>query len=225
VAGQWATFFENLYDSAQRQVALAHRAFTAQGQEYLMNEVQMSPAADSDERLMQEVAAGRRDRLEVLVRRYAGPLLTYIRRMVGSEHRSEELFQEVFLAVWVKRTQYKFPMPFRAWLFTIATNRCREDFRRPRPEVRGGDLLADESSPSREVNPMDAAIQSETAEAVAKAVAQLPPKQREVVVLRVWNQLSYAEIAKVLGAQEATVRSHMHHGLTSMRKQLDAALT
>lgn len=194
-----------------------------------MNEVQTTPAADSpfgdtDERLMQEVACGRRDRLEVLVRRYAGPLLTYIRRMVGSEHRSEELFQEVFLAVWTKKHQYKFPMPFRAWLFTIATNRCRQDFRKPRREVNSGDDGANDARTSREANPMEIAIQSETAKAVAKAVSQLPPKQREVVVLRVWNQLSYAEIAKALGAQEATVRSHMHHGLTSMRKLLDAAL-
>ncbi len=189
-----------------------------------MNEVQTTPSADSDERLMQEVASGRRDRLEMLVRRYAGPLLTYIRRMVGSEHRSEELFQEVFLAVWVKRHQYKFPMPFRAWLFTIATNRCRQDFRKPRREVNNSDDGVSDVRSSREVNPMEMAIQTETAKAVAKAVSQLPPKQREVVVLRVWNQLSYAEIAKALGAQEATVRSHMHHGLTSMRKLLDAAL-
>lgn len=193
-----------------------------------MNEVQTTPAVDtfvdSDERLMQEVAQGKRERLEPLVRRYAGPLLTYIRRMVISEHRSEELFQEVFLTVWVKRHQYKFPMPFRAWLFTIATNRCRQDFRKPRREVNSGEEGVTDLSPSREANPMDIAMQSETAKAVAKAVSQLPPKQREVVVLRVWNQLSYAEIAKALGAQEATVRSHMHHGLTSMRKLLDTAL-
>src|SRR5438270_11994312 len=89
----------------------------------------MHPRKDTDEWLMAQVAAGRRDHLEPLVRRYASPLLTFIRRMVGDPHRSEELFQEVFLAVWSKRQQYQFPRSFKNWLYTIALNRCRQDFR------------------------------------------------------------------------------------------------
>lgn len=56
------------------------------------------------------------------------------------------------------------------------------------------------------------------------AVAVLPPQQRSVVVLRVWNAMSYAEIAEVAGCTEATVRSHMHHALAAMRKYLEPRL-
>src|SRR6187549_86887 len=90
----------------------------------------MTGGQQPDETLMGQVALGRQDCLAPLVRRYAGPLLTYIRRMVGDEHRSEELFQDVFLAVWTKRTTYQPPRPFRPWLFAIATNQCRASFRR-----------------------------------------------------------------------------------------------
>src|SRR4051794_36550976 len=84
---------------------------------------------DQDEWLMAQVAHGKRDLLEPLIRRHAGRLLTFIRRMIGDRHRGEELFQEVFLAVWAKRRQYQFPRPFKAWLYGIALNKCRADFR------------------------------------------------------------------------------------------------
>src|SRR5438477_10422344 len=84
----------------------------------------MKGSDDRDEWLMARAAHGERDCLEVLVRRHATRLLTFIERMAGDRHRAEELFQEVFLAVWVKRGQYEFPRPFRPWLYAIAANKC-----------------------------------------------------------------------------------------------------
>src|SRR5262249_43789443 len=89
----------------------------------------MEQRSDRDEWLMAQTALGKREPLEPLLRRHASPLLTFIQRMVGDRHRSEELFQEVFLAVWVKRRQYQFPRPFKAWLYAIALNKCRASYR------------------------------------------------------------------------------------------------
>jgi RNA polymerase sigma factor (sigma-70 family) len=75
--------------------------------------------------------------------------------------------------------------------------------------------------PSRETGPAEAAVSTETTRLVSQAVAQLPPQQRTVVVLRNWNQLAYAEIAEIVGCSEATVRSHMHHALTGIRRYLE----
>ncbi len=171
---------------------------------------------------MANVAQGQRELLEPLVRRYASPLLTFIRRMVGDVHRSEELFQEVFLSVWAKRRQYRFPRPFKAWLYAIALNKCRADFRvRPLPTQEVHDGLAPVSTGP---TPDESAISTETATLVSSAVMQLPPQQRSVVVLRIWDELSYAEIATAVGRSEGTVRSNMHHGLASMRKFLEPRL-
>lgn len=87
---------------------------------------------ERDEWLMLHAALGDQRCLEPLVRRYASPLLTFIRRMIGDGHRSAELFQDVFVAVWTRRKQYEFPRPFRAWLYAIAVNVCRAEFRRRR---------------------------------------------------------------------------------------------
>ncbi len=186
----------------------------------------MDAPHDGDERLMQDVARGRREALEPLLRRHATPLLTFIRRMVGDLHRSEELFQDVFLAVWAKRWQYQYPRPFRAWLYAIALNKCRAAFRQPSPpapvSLENGAALVPVAPDG---SPMETAIATETAALVAGAVTLLPPQQRAVVVLRVWEQLSYADIAEAVGCTEATVRSHMHHGLCALRKYLEPRLS
>jgi RNA polymerase sigma factor (sigma-70 family) len=74
-------------------------------------------------------------------------------------------------------------------------------------------------------SPAEIAIATETATLVTEAVALLPPQQRAVVVLRVWNGLPYSQIAEILGRTETTVRSNMHHGLAALRKYLEPRLS
>jgi RNA polymerase sigma-70 factor (ECF subfamily) len=173
-------------------------------------------AADgvSDEVLMARAAESEAAPMEQLVRRHATPLLTFLRRMAGDRGRGEELFQEVFLAVWRKRGQYQPGRPFKPWLYAIALNKCRESFRARPPAV----ALSGDGPASDDDSPPDAA---ETAALVGRAVAGLPEQQRAVVTLRVWDGMSYAQIAAVVGCAEATVRSHMHHALAALRRQLE----
>jgi RNA polymerase sigma-70 factor (ECF subfamily) len=186
----------------------------------------MSMPHDRDEWLMAQVVAGRQEHLATLVRRYASPLLTFIQRMIGDRHRSEDLFQEVFLSVWKNRRQYSFPRPFRSWLFAIAVNACRAAHRAhagPAPmSTEDGDcswapLAADPA-------PGDVMTATETATLVTTAVQTLSPHQRAVVALRVWGELPYEEIAEILGTSEATARSNMHHGLAGIREYLEPRL-
>ncbi|MHC4405951.1 MAG: RNA polymerase sigma factor [Planctomycetota bacterium] len=185
----------------------------------------MTESSQSDEWLMGQVARSSQKCLEPLVRRYASSLLTYIERMVGDRHRAEELFQEVLLAVWAKRKTFKLSGRFRPWLFAIATNRCRAEFRRAQPSHA---WLLDDDAPTaplaREGTPVEAAVATETAALVSAAVAQLPPQQRAVVVLRNWGGLPFAEIAEITGNSEATARSHMHHALGGIRRYLEPRL-
>lgn len=183
---------------------------------------------EPDEILMRQVADEDPASLEPLVRRYARPLLTFITRLVGSLQRSEDIFQEVFIAVWKHRSTYRYPAQFRPWLYKIALNKCREVQRRQsltwsdlgefEPATEGRHPNSDAGSPGA------TAMATETAAFVTAAVARLPEKQRIVVVMRVWNGLSYAEIATTLGSREATVRSHMHDALKNLRGQLEPRL-
>lgn len=184
----------------------------------------MNWADVSSEDLMARVAQGSDAALGTLIRRHADPLLTFLLRMLGDRQRAEDLFQEVFLAVWTHRHQYRHPGRFRSWLFGIALNQCRAEFRRGRlPTVTLDDQPALDPA-ADDPTPAQAAIADETAVLVAQAVEALPAQQRVVVVLRIWNGLPYGEIADLLGLQTATVRSHMLHALAAMRRHLQPRL-
>ncbi|MFI5379008.1 MAG: RNA polymerase sigma factor [Tepidisphaerales bacterium] len=169
---------------------------------------------------MAEVAHGRAEQIEPLVRRYGTPLLTFIRHMVGDHHRSEELFQEVFLAVWTRRRQYRYPLPFKPWLYQIALNRCRQWLRLRRKPVRSLDDDPPRQFAMAGPSPQESAIAVETASLVDQVVALLPPRQHSVVVMRLWGGLAYAEIAAAMEVSEGTVRSNMHDALAFIRRHL-----
>lgn len=182
----------------------------------------MQPEPIHDETLMRQVAHGDRAGLEVLVRRFAGPLAAFVARLTGDPHRAEELVQDVFLTLWQKRGRYTWPRPFKPWLYAIALNHCRAWLRGPaRHSTAPLDHVPAESASADGSSPADSAIAAETAGLVGGAIDQLPTAQRAVVLLRVWEGLSYADVAAAVGCTEGTARSHMHHALASLRKQLE----
>ncbi len=185
----------------------------------------MSLDRAGDEELMAKVAIGNREAMTPLLRRYASPLLTFIQRMVGDRHRAEEVFQDVFLAVWKNRRQYEFPRAFKSWLYGIAANKCRGDFRKSgAPLARSMFDPESASSSAQGDSPIETAIATETATLVAQGVATLPPQQRTVLVLRIWNGQDYSEIAAALDRAESTIRSDMFHALAAMRRYLEPRL-
>ena len=121
----------------------------------------------------------------------------------------------------MKRRQYEFPRPFKAWLYAIAANKCHAAGRLRRLAAVA---LEDDWAPAADPPPEDTLVATETAALVSAAVTRLPPRQRAVVVLRIWEEMSYADIAEALGRTEATVRSNMHHGLAALRKYLEPRL-
>ncbi len=180
----------------------------------------MTDDRPTDANLMRDVALGRRDSLELLIRRHGSDVLTFIGRMIHESHRRDDVFQDVFLAVWQSRHQYEYPRAFRPWLLKIAANKCRE-------HLRGGRRIA-WSLEDREVSvdgePDASMISQETSDLIAASLERLPKNQRMVVVLRIWNGLSYAEIAQITGRREGTVRSSMHHALKCLRERLQTRL-
>ena len=174
----------------------------------------------TDALLMRDAALGNHASLEKLVRRNGANLLTFIERTVGDPHRSEDVFQDVFLIVWRQRRQYRYPRPFKPWLYRIALNRCRLEWRTSAPTV----TFPDYGPAANDPQPSEAVITQESACVVRSAVERLPEQQRAVLVLRIWNSLSYHEIAEIVGRREATVRSYMHHALAAMRTYLEPRL-
>lgn len=183
----------------------------------------MDYKAESDEWLMQQVKAGRRDCLEVLLRRYATPLLTYLHRISGARHSAEDLLQETFLAVWAKRESFAGLGSFGSWLFAIATNCHRQAYRRQNRRmgmVEHWDSMT--AVPCSAPTPLENSLISEQHQSLELAISRLPEQQRMVLVLRHWNRMSHAEISKVVDCTEATVRSHLHHALSNIRRYMES---
>lgn len=172
-----------------------------------------------DETLMKRVGNGDHRSFETLIRRFSSQLMTLIKRMIGDHHRSEDVFQDVVFAVWKNRSQYEFPRPVRPWLFQIAMNRCRSEFRKKFIQKTNQDVSLSQVESN---DPPEALTMADENEPVIQAAIQeLSEQQRAVVILRIWNGMSYREIAGVVGVGESTVRSYMHHALKSLRESLE----
>jgi RNA polymerase sigma-70 factor (ECF subfamily) len=176
----------------------------------------MPDTADAD--LMSAAATGDTGAFETLVRRHSGPLLQFITRIEGDAHRAEDVVQDCLLSVWKHRNQFDRVRGFKPWLYRIALNRSRELHRRKSLPI--GDVPPAEVGGSSGDCPDACAVAVETASLVVSAVDELPPTQRAVVLLRIWEGLTYSDIAYSLAVTEGTARSHMYFALAGLRKAL-----
>ena len=195
-----------------------------------------TPASATEEQVRQEnlaVAEGlkRQDAglLDQLIVRYQHRLLRYLLFLTGNREQAEDLFQEVWMRVLTRGTQFNGKSRFETWLFTIARN-LLIDQRRKRTmssldelfEAGGEDdrPLAFEV-PDHEPGPFDHMSSVEDREQIAAALLQLDTLYREVLVLRFHEDLSLEEIAKVTHAPLSTVKSRLYRGMASIKPRLE----
>ena len=166
-----------------------------------------------------------------LVRRYGNGLLGYLIRMSRNRHDAEDLFQETFKRVHEKAHTFR-GSSFKSWLFTIATRVAVDGMRRRKrmrivslnqrldctnPDSEGLDAVAvadDSYEPSQE------AAKTEQTEQVRQAVQLLPERQRATLVLAYYQQLSYPEVARILGCSVGTVKTQMFRALRTLAQKL-----
>jgi RNA polymerase sigma-70 factor (ECF subfamily) len=171
------------------------------------------PELDSE--LMAAAQRGQSKAFGTLVERYAPALLGFVSGLTQQRQRAEEIVQDAFLQVWQTRQKFDVTRPFKPWLYRIALNRWRAVTRHAHDEAPAPlDLEAVNGSPVRSL------LEAEQNALVRAAVARLPLTPRTVVMLRIWEEMAYSEIAALLNIPEGTARSHMHHALAILREQL-----
>ena len=170
-------------------------------------------------------AAGHRDAFEVLVIRYLPRLTSYCAKLTRDPRAAEELAQDTLLALWQSRAGYRPERAFRVLAFTVALNRCRNHARSWRRRLRWLGLSEDSARldevPGGEPGHVDQVLERERQRGVRTALARLPRASREVLLLRFEQELSYAEIAQIVGKREVTVRSQVFHALNKLQVELD----
>lgn len=177
---------------------------------------------DNDEVLVERIRLGDQAALTTLVERHHAPLLGYLFRLTNSHPAlAEDLAQETFIRFLQNITGFQSGRPFKPWLYTIATNLARDHFRRleTRQTEAWSDILEEKSS-RYEAEPEPTFLKQENNERVAAAVQQLNQAQREVLLLRFYNELSLEEIARSLDLPLGTVKSRLFNAIRQLQKTL-----
>ena len=186
---------------------------------------------NTDKRLLEAHCKGDPKAFGELVRQYGDGILGYLTRMSRNRHEAEDLFQETFKRVHEKAHTFR-GSHFKSWLFTIATHVAIDGMRRRKnmrvvslnqkldcsdqdSEELSAVALVDESN-----EPSQEAVKTEQIQQVREAVMSLPSRQRATLVLAYYQQLSYPEVAKVLGCSLGTVKTQMYRALKTLGQKL-----
>lgn len=192
----------------------------------------------TDEQLVSDYRGGKTDAFEELVRRHHDDLLRFLIRLVGNRALAEDAFQEAFLQVHLSAETFDTSRRFKPWLFTIAANKGRDALRRSMRR-RTLDLSAPVGGPGADsqdggartfvdlmeidVDPPDRALDDrERDELVQRAVDQMPPTLREILLLAYFQRLPYNQIADSLQIPLGTVKSRLHAAVAAFAKQWKA---
>lgn len=163
--------------------------------------------------------------LDRLIVQYQHRLLRYLLFLTGDRELADDLFQETWMRVLTRGSQYNGAARFDTWLFTVARNMLI-DLRRKRTMVSLEDLCTADGEeytfeiPSHEPNPFDRYQDQEAARNVAAALLTLDPLHREVLVLRFHEDLSLEEISTVTRSPLSTVKSRLYRGIAALKPRL-----
>jgi RNA polymerase sigma-70 factor (ECF subfamily) len=181
----------------------------------------------TDERA--EIARGLRRRdpsvLDRLIEQYQHRLFRYLVYLAGNRSLAEDLFQETWLRVLERGRQYDGKSPFETWLFAIARHLLIDTLRRKSPTSLDALVDPEEGAaplepPATDPSAYELLAGREQAAYVAAAVAGVPAVYREVLMLRFQEDLKLEEIAAVVDAPLATVKSRLYRGLSALKQQL-----
>ena len=179
-------------------------------------EGQKAGSPDSDELLMLAFCRGSKEAFSELFSRYQQPLFGFFRRRVADPAQADELTQETFLAVLRASARYEPSALFRTYLYAIGLKILRAHRRKTAFRATFLGIAAHEPH---------AESATETEVLLRQAVGKLDPLDREVLLLREFEQLSYAEIAEVLQLPVNTVRSRLFRARMALRDLLAAPVT
>ncbi|MCY3844993.1 MAG: sigma-70 family RNA polymerase sigma factor [Acidobacteria bacterium] len=146
------------------------------------------------------------------------------RYLLGSCDEADDAVQEVFLRVRQRYDQFDRARPFESWIVGVASHCCVDRLRRRSRECRlfGTDDVERDSIPSGSRSPLDVLLARERGAELRQAVADLPDKYRVPVVLAYFNELGYAEIARLLGIERSHVAVLLFRARQRLRRTLAA---
>jgi len=173
----------------------------------------------TDERLLEKAAHGETAAFQILYERYRDPIFRFAYRLLGSVEAAEDVTHDCFLSLIKEPGRFDSSRAsLRTYIYAAARNLAAKRYNSFARET-GIERLDEEPSDGRE--PMAQVLDNELAEVVQRAIASLPPLQREALVLFEYDELSLAEIAAIVGADANTVKARLFRAREKLRAGLD----
>jgi RNA polymerase sigma-70 factor (ECF subfamily) len=177
---------------------------------------------------MERLMDGHDAALNDLMERHATSVFRFLVGMLGNEEDANDLTQETFMRVYRARSTFRPEHKFTTWLFTIAANLARNQFRwrsrHPNVSLESESELTGQSLrdalPSGSPDPSQAVASTEMAKAVRSAVQDLPEDLREAIVLCEWEEKSGSEAASILNTTPKAVESRLYRARKLLREEL-----
>ncbi|HKW01273.1 MAG TPA: RNA polymerase sigma factor [Vicinamibacterales bacterium] len=178
-------------------------------------------AGVDDRTLIAAFLAGRREAFDVIVERHRRAVYQLCYRFVGNHEDASDLAQDVFVRAFKGLGKFKGDSSLSTWLYRVGVNTClnRVAIKKPATESIEASPRVDE----RAADPLDLVMRGERAVVVRRAIQRLPPKQRATLVLRVYQELSHEEIARVLGSSVGAVKANFFHALGNLKRLLQSS--
>jgi len=174
---------------------------------------------NSDEQLVGDYLKGDEKSLEVLIKRYLGPIYGFVFRFVGNREDAEEIAQEVFVKVWRNVKKFNQSKSFKTWIFSIAKNTAVDFLRKRRVQVFSETEIETVVDPAP--LPQELLEKAETAKLLESALNKLGLEYRTVLYLYYNDHFNFREIAEILDEPLNTIKSRHRRALRMLRKLLE----
>ncbi len=172
----------------------------------------------TDEQLMHLVRKGELDSLSELFNRHHKKLYNFFLQLTSDAALSEDLTQNVFERIIKYRSSFRADSTFKAWMYTIARNVRIDHFRLNKVKIDEGTQLTDLEITVKNIH--EQLEQKERSKALQKAIRQLKPEYREVLLLGWFEKMTYAEVGAVLGLTVSNVKVRMHRAIKQLKNNL-----
>jgi RNA polymerase sigma-70 factor, ECF subfamily len=170
--------------------------------------------------LLERIREGDAGAFDEVVRLHRLAVYRVARRMTGSHEEADEVAQETFVRAWRSFDGFRGESRLRTWMIRIAVNVSRSVRARRAPVVD----LAEAGDPSDAAESAESAASRRQAGArVRAAVATLPPRQREVVTLKIFSDMTYEDVAAAMGLTVGAVKAHFHQAVANLRRRMSGA--
>ena len=174
-----------------------------------------------DRTLVAAFLNGRREAFDVIVERHRRTVYQVCYRFLGNHEDASDLAQDVFVRAFKGLRNFKGDSSLSTWLYRVGVNACLNKLAVKRPPMAPIDAAPQVDG--RAVDPLAEIVRDERALVVRAAIRKLPPKQRATLVLRVYQELSHEEIARVLGSSVGAVKANFFHALGNLKRLLQSS--